>query len=259
VSECELLLADESFAPEVGASFELARLVSREVRDVVSRGALPMVLAGNCNTALGTVSGARTALGDGDPSAGSLGVIWFDAHGDFNTPESTVGGFFDGMALAVLTGRCWRSLTGTIPGFGALPERCALLVGARDLDAGERALLRESEIALVSPDAIAESLEANLDRLRAQVRDVYLHLDLDVLDPAEGRANGFAADGGLTLTELLATLDCIAERFRIRAVALTAYDPVADADGRAGAAALRVLEHVAMLVARADVSVLETE
>jgi len=61
-------------------------------------------------------------------------VLWFDAHGDFNTPESTLGGFLDGMALAIATGRCWTGLAATVPGFTPVAEENVVLVGARDLD-----------------------------------------------------------------------------------------------------------------------------
>ena len=74
----------------------------------------PLVFAGNCNSGLGTTAGAGPQ---------GLGVVWFDAHADFDDPEENESGFFDVMGLAPLTGRGWRALRHTIPGHAPIPER----------------------------------------------------------------------------------------------------------------------------------------
>jgi arginase len=107
---------------EVGTSFAVARRIAESVRQAVSSGAFPLVLAGNCLSCVGTLGG----LGAPSPA-----IIWLDAHGDFNTPETTVSGFLDGMALATAVGRCWGKLAATIPGFCPVPEKQVVLVGAR--------------------------------------------------------------------------------------------------------------------------------
>jgi arginase len=84
------------FPIEVMTAFELSRLLAAEVRGAVENGFFPVVLSGNCNSCLGTISGIGPE---------NLGVVWFDAHGEFNTPETTLSGFLDGMPLAVATGR----------------------------------------------------------------------------------------------------------------------------------------------------------
>src|SRR5205085_7479837 len=111
--ECERVDSSAPFATEAGAAFELASLVRDRVAAARERGAFPMILSGNCASALGTV----TALG-GLQTA----VLWFDAHADFNTPETTPSAFFDGMALATLVGRCWSTAVRRIPGWHAVPE-----------------------------------------------------------------------------------------------------------------------------------------
>jgi arginase len=215
--------------------------VQRAVRAAVARavdaGALPVVLSGNCNmAALGTLAGLATR---------NLGIIWFDAHGDFNTPETTIGGFLDGMALAMATGRCWRELLTRLPGFEPIPEANVILFGVRDLDPLEGALLAESHVAVVSSTDVSTS-SALLEELRHRVDGLYVHIDLDVLDPtAHGRANEFAVPGGLTLDQLALLLGKMANRFRIRGVGLTSYDPAFDGDGRVSRAALTLLEAVA--------------
>ncbi len=224
VVPCSICLPSQAFMPEVQAAFELDRRLSTCVAEAIAAGALPVILSGNCMTSVGTVAGI------GEPD---LGVIWLDAHGDFNTPETTIGGFLDGMALATVTGRCWTSLAATVPGFVPVSERRVMLFGARDLDAREATELVESEIERLTPNAIGAGLSENLARRREHTRDIYLHIDLDSLDPSEGKANSFAVEGGFSVAAVRQLVDEAARAFRIRAVALTAYDPSQDDDGRA--------------------------
>jgi arginase len=212
---------------EIAASFDVVRALATRVRQ--TRG-FPLVLAANCHSSLGTVAGLRS----------DVGVVWFDAHGDFNTPDTTESGFFDGMALAMLTGSGWRVLRESVEGLRPVPEERVVLVGARDLDEPEREQLDASRIAR---PALAELPQA-LDALRELVDAVYVHVDLDVLDPSVGRANWFAADDGLLLPELLDAIDAIAERFTIRAAALTAYAPECDPERAIPAAAREIARHL---------------
>src|SRR3954466_8136665 len=85
---------------EIQTGFELMRMLSLAVRDAQASKRLPVILAGNCDTAIGTLAGLGTGVG----------VAWFDAHADFNTPETTASGFLDGTAVATITGRCWKEL-----------------------------------------------------------------------------------------------------------------------------------------------------
>src|SRR5207237_3404114 len=132
------------FTTEAAAAFELASGISVCASSARARGNFPLVLSGNCASSLGTVS----SLG-GDRTA----VIWFDAHGDFNTPETSPSGFFDGMALATLAGRCWTQEASSIPGWAAVPEHHVVLAGARDLDEQERRTLETSAVARARVDA----------------------------------------------------------------------------------------------------------
>lgn len=240
VRHAAIELPDGAFMPEVQAAFELDRRLASAVAASVERGAFPMVLSGNCITSIGTVGG----IGETE-----LGAIWFDAHGDLNTPETTPSGFLDGMALAILTGRCWRSLAGTVPRFAPLSDDRVMLVGARDLDPAEERLLSESELTRVPAELASRGLPDELSRLRQRASDIYLHIDLDVLDPSEGNANSYAVPNGLTVAELQTAIQSIAGMFRVRAAALTAYDPAHDENGKACESAMSVLETVADAVA----------
>ena len=233
VSQTTIELPPDSFMPEVKAAFELDRRLAKAVSAAIARDAFPVVLSGNCISSLATVSG----VGVNEP-----GVVWFDAHGDFNTPETTKSGFLDGMALAILTGQCWRQLAKTIPGFAAVRVDRVMLIGARHFDDDESALLSGTKVVRVSSDSVRKGFRDTLAEFGQRVRDVYLHVDLDVLDTSEGNANSFAVEGGLSLRELLDAIHAIGDVTRIRAVALTAYDPACDENGKMREAASTVIE-----------------
>jgi len=235
----------EGFATEVGSAAEIQHRLSGLVGAARAEGRFPLVLSGNCNTAVGTLAGIESAPGVSESSA--TGVVWLDAHGDLNTPETSLSGFFDGTALSIVTGAAWRALAGTVPGFRPVAERNVVLVGARDFDLEEARRLERSEIAHLRPEALGNgsaALESALDTLAKRVRNVYLHIDLDVLDPSVARINQFAAPGGLTLAQVESLAAAVGRRCEIAAAALTAYDPDHDSDDRAAQAAEAVIEAV---------------
>jgi len=221
--------------PEIGRIVELDRRLAAAVRDAVEEGAVPLVLAGACMSALGTVAGAGPE---------GLGVVWLDAHADLDTPEDNESGFFDVMALSVLTGTGWAALRATIPGFAPVPEEHVVLAGVRDLEPYQRARLGRSRVHAVPGPFAAEDLESALAALRERVERVYLHVDLDVLDSRAGRANEYAAPGGPGPGEVVGAVDAVFDRFDVAAAALTAYDPAEDANGRAREVARRVLGRI---------------
>ena len=216
---------------EVATAFELDRLIAEQVREAVAGGEFPLVLSGNCNTAVGTIAG----LGASD-----LGVVWFDAHADFNTPETTTTGFTDGMGLAIIVGHCWKEMAGGVPGFSAVAERDVVLAGVRAIEPAEEERLAASDVSVVGADRIGleapGNLEVALDGLKSRV---YVHLDLDVLDPEKaGKANEFAPAGGLSAEDLKTALGVVRERFAVAAAGIASYDPAFDPDGRVLAVAL---------------------
>jgi arginase len=217
---------------EIGASFEIVRRVSEAVSQAVEDGAFPIVLSGNCLSSIGIVAG----LGR------DVGIVWLDAHADFNTPESSSSGFADGMGLAVLTGSSWDTLRETVPGFRIVPEESVVLVGIRDVDDGEQGRIDGSPLQVVAP---GDAVEPALETLCGRIEDVYLHIDLDVLDPSEGRANHYAAPGGLSADAVEQVVSAVTGRLTVRAAALTAYDPAADADRRIPPIANRLLARIA--------------
>jgi arginase len=216
----------EQFSSEVRLCFELIRRVGERVAAARAAGAFPVVLSGSCCfAALGVVAG----LGERAP-----GVVWFDAHGDFNTPETTTHGYFDGMGLAVLVGDAWQGMLGTVPGARPLPSTAVVLAGARDFDDDEVVRLRDSEVTQVTPqqltsgDALGEALRS----LEPEPTGLYLHLDLDVLDRDAANVNIYSAPGGLTPEQLTARVEEVIQTGLVRALAVTAYDPQCDREQR---------------------------
>jgi arginase len=224
-------LPDGAWQAEIQTGFELMRMLSVAVRDARASGRLPIILAGNCDTALGTLAGLGTGVG----------VTWFDAHADFNTPETTTSGFLDGTAVATITGRCWKEIARTVPSFTPTPDACVCLVGVREVDPLEAKVLAESTVEVVQPSQLRSELPRTLDSIRHHVEKMYIHLDLDVLDAAVATANSYSVGGGLTIEDVEYAITLIGKEFEIVGVTLSAYEPAADVDRRAARAAIRLV------------------
>ena len=198
LAEAQVIEDDPACQPdEIRTAFELARGLASAVRSARAAGRFPLVLSGNCNSAVGTLSGLTPAR---------RATFWFDAHGDCNTPDSTTSGFLDGMGLAMALGWCWRSLAASVPGFEPVADEATFLLGVRDLDPAEAVLIERSTILSVPVAQLPGDLPALL--AKAPLADTlgYVHLDLDVLDPAVGIANDLPVPGGLSVEQLIAAL-----------------------------------------------------
>ncbi len=236
LADTRVIEDDPAEAPaEVRTGFELMRRVAHSVRTARAAGSFPVVLSGNCNVAVGVLSG----LSPEDRS-----VFWCDAHGESNTPDTTSSGFLDGMGLAMAFGWCWRTLTGSIPGFRPIQPEATFLLGARDLDPAEAILLGESLVTCLPVRRIAE-LPALLEAGHPPNTLGYLHLDLDVLDPElVGRASSHPAPGGLSATQLTAAIAAITNRVTLGAATIASYAPEYDRDQAVCRAAFSVLDAV---------------
>ncbi len=226
---------------DLEAVVEVNTGLAAEVRKATEAGRFPMVLGGACNVCLGVLAGL---------SPRTLGIVWFDAHGDFNTPDTTPSGYFDGMPLAIAAGRGHQDLRTRITEGDPVPEERVLLSGMRDLDPGERDSLESSEVRVVSTDSFKQhgmerSLLPALRQLATFVDEVYLHLDMDVLDPEVAPGVNFPTPGGMMLDDLQRAIEMIGEHFRIAAASVTAYDPTRDEGDRTLLTGLSLLDTVA--------------
>jgi arginase len=222
--------APEGFEGEIGKSFEIMRRVASEVREAIAADRTPVVLAGNCNTSVGV----RAGLGDE-----GLGVIWFDAHADFDTPDQHRSGYFDGMGVATLVGQCWNALAASIPGFRPVGADRIVYCGIRDFEPGQAERVRNEGIAAVFGSTEGETdfvgeLHETLSGLRFD--QAMVHIDLDCLDTKVGQANEYAAAGGLSEKQLVDCMRVVSRRSRPVAVTLASFDPRFDGADRISAA-----------------------
>jgi arginase len=198
------------------------------VRAAVARaGGTPLALLGECTLAPAVTAGLR----DAHPG---LVLVWVDAHGDLNTPATSPSGFLGGMPFAILLGWCHEPLRQAAGLEPALPEARAALVGARDLDPGERDAIARSRLVVV--DDVAAALAA----LPAGA-PVHLHLDGDVLDPADAPGVDFPAPGGWNGERLVDEVAALAATGRVVGVSVCCGNPRRDPDGRSARAYARAL------------------
>ncbi|MDA3647819.1 arginase family protein [Saccharopolyspora indica] len=175
--------------------------VADEVAAAVRRGELPSVISGDCTVSLAVLAGLQRA--EVQPS-----IVWFDAHGDVQRPETTESGYPGGMPLRMAVGDHPELLAGAI-GLRPLPESRVLLVGARDLDRAEVEYLESSEIARSEVERAAEELPDG---------PLLLHIDLDVIDAAELSDLRFPVTGGPSAAAVLDAARRILATGRVRAL-----------------------------------------
>jgi arginase len=207
--------------PIVGVVRDLAQ----QVRDVISSNTLPIILGGDHSLSIGSVAGVAHNR--------RIGVIWLDAHGDYNTPETTPSGNIHGMGLAVLTGRGHPMLTGLIGRTPVLRPGDAALVGVRNLDDGERELLRTSGIHVftmhdIDRRGMAAVMEEAILHVSASTGGFHLSFDLDVLDPHEAPGVGTPVLGGITYREAHLAMELIAASGRLISLDLVEVNPILD-------------------------------
>ena len=204
---------------------ETCARIAEEVERARSDGLLPLVLGGDHSVALGTLSGLAAADGPG-------GVLWFDAHGDMNTPETTPSGNVHGMPLAAALGLCGGDFARDGLRLPALDPRHVALIGVRSLDLGEQAAVREQGIAVYTiSDIDRRGVEPILTEALELVNGAsFLHVsvDLDVVDPEFAPGVGDPVRGGLSYREAHLAMELIAERAEPDALEIVEVNPIRD-------------------------------
>lgn len=212
---------------------QLARMsnVHRHLADIVANivksGYRPVSIAGDCCTVIGVLAGLQRA-------GVNPRLVWLDAHGDFNTWETTPSGFIGGMPLAMIVGRGDQTLLQAVA-LTPLPERDVILANARDLDPGERELLQQSRVRHV-PEV------ASIPQLVSTERPIHIHLDTDVIDASEAPAMKYPVKGGPTLNTLREMVARLANTGRVVGVSMTLWDFDKDADRRTERASMALLK-----------------
>jgi arginase len=196
----------------------LGKALANEVAAVRAAGRVPVVIAGDCTHSIGVLAGLQR-------HTPALTLVWYDAHGDFNTPQTTPSGFIGGMPLAMLCGRGEQTI---VAGAGAavLPEAHVILTDGRDLDPGEAEAVAGSALThLPDPAAL---LTFDLPN-----RPIYIHFDVDVLRLSDLSAVNYPAQGGPPLDVLEATLARLIDTGQVAAVSFTMWNPDLDNEERA--------------------------
>jgi arginase len=197
------------------------------VADMMKAGHRPVSIAGDCCTTIGVLKGLqRSGL---NPI-----LLWLDAHGDFNTRETSPSGFIGGMPLAMIVGRGDQTLM-QAAALTPLREQDVFLIDARDLDPEERKALQQSEVHHVTD-------LSSLPQLLPPERSIYIHLDVDVIDVQEAPAMAYPARGGPSLVSLCEMAERLANTGRIIAVSMTLWDLESDPDRRTERASMALLE-----------------
>lgn len=195
-----------------------------------SAGELVLVLAGDDTASVGVISGLQQAHG----AAHRIGIVWLDAHGDFNTPETSVSNILAGMPLAILAGLAgplWREaamLAATVP-----TDRM-LVAGVRELDDAEERLLRSTDVRLLRQ---AETMDGTtfaeaVDALAAKVDELYVHVDLDVLDPSLVPSSSTPSPRGLSLRQLESLLATTCSTGKVGVIGVAGLNPGAGERGQ---------------------------
>jgi arginase len=209
-------------AKHLAETRELCLDLEGTVAETLAGGAFPLVLGGDHSIAIGSVRGSARDAG--------VGVVWFDAHGDYNTPETTPSGNVHGMSLAALLGV--GSFADTDWATAAVDPANVAVVGARSLDESEAEALRQSEVRVftmseIDRRGVSAVVADALDRACAGTDGLHVSLDMDWLDPREAPGVGTPVRGGVTYREAHAAMEMVADR-ELRSMELVEVNPILD-------------------------------
>ena len=230
--------AGDARARYLGAILDTCERVAGEVRRLLERELLPLVLGGDHSVALGTLGGLASTHGPG-------GVLWIDAHADLNTPETTLSGNVHGMPLAAALGR-----TGAEFQRDAWPEHSVdrsrvALVGLRDLDPAEQTAIGELGLAAFTmSDIDRRGLEAVIAEALERVSGgawVHVPVDMDVVDPSAAPGVGTPVRGGLSYREAHLVMELVAESQLMDALEIVEVNPILDHENTTASLAVELI------------------
>jgi arginase len=219
-------------APIMAACDELRKRVEKSLGE----GRLPLVLGGDHSIAIGSIAGSSNHFAR---QGENMGLIWFDAHADANTPETTPSGNIHGMSLAISLGLGDPDLVNLGERSPKVLARNTVLIGIRDLDVGERETLKKSGVTCYTMRDIDErGMRDVLDEAIGTAGDntagIHLSFDLDVVDPEDAPGTGTPVWGGITYSEAHLAMEMLADRAQIIAIDLVEVNPVLDSQNMTG-------------------------
>jgi arginase len=206
------------------ASKHLAEAVSAQIKN----GLLPFGLLQNCNGLMGMLAGVQHS--DGWKPI-RVGLVWVDAHGDFNTPETTYSGMLGGMPVAISCGLCLDRLRRTCGLDPPLPTKYITMVAVRDTDPYEQEAIDRSDIEQITVDDLKKhspAVDMEMERLSTLCDQIYVHIDMDVLDPVDIPGAGLPVANGPTAKELGDALEVMFEYPKTCAFGVASYPAARD-------------------------------
>ena len=212
------------------------RELMKNVETCLNDGRMPLVLGGDHSIAIGSVAGSTNWYAR---RGEQLGLIWFDAHGDANTPETTPSGNIHGMSLAVSLGYGDHELVHLGNRAPKVQARNTVLIGIRDIDKDERDFLKKSGVTCYTMRDIDErGMRDTLDEAIRLASDgtagIHLSFDLDVVDPEDAPGTGTPVWGGISYREAHLAMEMFADRANIVAMDLVEVNPVLDSQNMTG-------------------------
>ena len=201
-----------------------------EVERSLAAGRTPLVLGGDHSIAIGTIAGVSSHFGR---QGRSVGVIWLDAHGDSNTPETTPSGNIHGMSLAISMGQGDPDLVRLGGHAPKIDGRHVVLIGVRDLDPGERDVLKRSGATVftirdVDERGMRDVVTQAIAIAGEGTTGIHVSFDLDVVDPEDAPGVGTAIWGGITYREAHLAMEILSERAKVTSLDLVEVNPVLD-------------------------------
>jgi arginase len=214
---------------------DVCERLSDEVADTLASGEFPLVLGGDHSIAIGSMQGSSRDA--------EVGVLWFDAHGDFNTPETSPSGNVHGMPMAAALGH--GSFADTDWANASIDPENVALVGLRALDEKERLAIRESPVTAYSMSDIDERgitavTEEAVEVASTGTEGVHTSLDLDWLDPKEAPGVGTPVRGGVTYREAHAALEIVANSGALRSLEVVEVNPILDSENETASLAVEL-------------------
>lgn len=213
------------------------------VREGLQDDMITIGLEANCNDLLGMLAGLKY---DSDGNARKVGLVFYDSHGDFNVPETTLSGMLGGMPVAIAAGHALHNIRKTTGLVEPLPMSHIMWGGVRDLDPLEADRFREYEVRQVSVEDIRQisaNFRRQFDTMAAEVDVVYVHVDMDVLEPDEVPGHGLTVPNGPSSKALAAAIGVMFENPKTVALGIASTPSFnADPDGRSRQAALNLIE-----------------
>ncbi len=214
-------------------------LLATKVDKIIGKGRFPLILGGDHSIAIGTLAGVAKHYE-------SLGVIWYDAHGDLNTANTSPSGNIHGMPLAVSLGIGHPHLT-NIGGYKPKikPENI-VIIGARDLDKGEKELIKDLNIKTFTMHEVdrlgmTKVMEETISYLRTRVDGIHLSLDLDGLDPTDAPGVGTPVIGGISYRESHLAMEMLAEANIIHSAEFVEVNPILDEKNKTATVAVALI------------------